>query len=276
MTEGLVLAGAQGFAVLYGLVIGSFWNVAIGRLPEDRSLWPRSACPSCGAPVRAKDNVPVLAWFWLRGRCRDCQAPIAVSYPLIEALGGLLGWLLFRTLVPDLDHLDAAHLGAWVVYFGFFSLLIVGAYVDLRHRILPDQVTSYAVPFGLAGVALLSWLGFDGFPHTDLRGAFLGAAIYGGGSAFLATAGMLVYRQEVLGWGDVKLAAMLGAFLGPVHAFVAILWGSVIGSVVGILATVAARRRIFQAFGPPLALGAIGYVLYGEPFARLFLPQWNP
>lgn len=274
MTETLVMAGAQGFAVLYGLVIGSFWNVAIARMPADQSLWPRSRCPRCGAPVRAVDNVPVLAWFRLRGQCRDCAAPIPASYPLTEALGGLLGWLLFRTLVPDLDHLDAAHLTAWVVYFGFFSLLVIGAYVDLRHRILPDQVTSYAVPFGIAGAALLAWLGFDGFPHTDARGAVLGTAIYGGGGALLALLGMLIYRREALGWGDVKLFAMLGAFLGPVHAFAAIMWGSLLGSVLGIAATLAARRRVYSAFGPPLAIGAIGYVLYGEPFARLFLPQW--
>jgi len=266
---------AQGFAILYGLVIGSFWNVAIARMPDDQSLWPRSRCPGCGSAIAASDNVPVLSWLWLRGRCRSCGMAISPSYPLIEVLGGLLGWLLFRALVPDATFLDGPHVTAWVVYFVFFSCLVIGSFVDLRHRILPDQVTSYAVPLGLLGVAVLQWVGFDGFPHTTVRGAVIGAAFWGLSAAGVAGLGQLWQGQEVLGWGDVKLAAMLGSFLGPLHTFIAVMWGSTLGSIVGVALLIALRRRLYYAFGPPLAVGAMAYVLFGEPFAYTLFPQWN-
>jgi leader peptidase (prepilin peptidase)/N-methyltransferase len=193
----------------------------------------------------------------------------------VELLGGLLGWLLFRALVPDIWHLDLAHLAAWVVYFVLFSLLVIGSYVDLRHRILPDQVTSYAVPLGLLGVGVLDLVGFDGFPDTHVRGAVLGCALWGGSAAGLAAFGRLWQGQEVLGWGDVKLAAMLGSFFGPLHTFVVVMWGSILGSVVGLVLLLVYRRRLYYAFGPPLAVGAISYVLFGEPFVQLFFPQWG-
>src|SRR5690606_22880289 len=102
-----------GWATAVGLAVGSFLHVAITRLPEDRSLWPRSRCGRCGAPVRPWDLVPVLSWVVLRGRCRDCGAPISPAHPLIELLGGLLAWLAFARFVPDAAALDLPHLLAW-------------------------------------------------------------------------------------------------------------------------------------------------------------------
>jgi len=273
MTEPLWVLG-QAFAVLYGLVVASFWNVAIARLPHGQSLWPRSSCPACGTGIAAYDNVPVASWLALRGRCRSCHTPISVAYPLTEALGGLLGLLLFRVLIPDPAQLDAAHVAAWVVYFVFFSLLVIGSYVDLRYKVLPNEVTSLAVPAGIAGVGLLQWLGFEGFPSTTVQQAVVGCAFWGLLFAGVAGLGQLWKGRPVLGWGDVKLAAMIASFLGPLHTFVAIMWGSIIGSVVGIGVLLLLRRRD-SAYGPPLAAGTVAYVLFGQPFVSTMMPMWE-
>jgi len=275
VSEAWLLGFGHVFAALYGLVVGSFWNVAIARLPHHQSLWPRSRCPSCATPIAATDNVPVLSWLLLRGRCRHCDTRISAAYPLTELLGGLLAVLLFRRLVPEAAALDGAAVAAWVVYMVFFTLLVVGSYVDLRYKILPDELTSYAVPLGVGAVALLQVLGFEGFPHTSLRQAVVGCAVWGLAFAFMAWFGELWTDQVVLGWGDVKLVAMMGSFLGPLHTFVAIMWGSILGSIVGIVLLISLRRRLPYAMGPPLAVGAIGYVLWGEPFVDTMFPQWE-
>lgn len=273
MIEWLPPLIGQAFATAYGLAIGSFLAVCIVRLPEDRSLLVSSACPRCGARVRWRDNVPVLSWFLLRGRCRDCGTPISPLYPLVEALGGTLGWLLYRRLMPTVDQIDAVHGLAWVVWFGFLGLLVVAAAVDVRHRIIPDQVSSYAVPFGLIGAAALEWAGFEGWLAVGWRSAVLGAAGWGGLFAVFALVGRYVARQEVLGWGDVKLAAMLGAFLGLFPGtFVTVLVGSLFGAVVGIAVTVLARRRVWLPYGPPLALAAALWVLWGDALIATFFP----
>lgn len=275
MTEGLVMGLAQGFAGLYGLVIGSFWNVAIARLPEDQSLWPRSACPHCGGAIAAFDNLPILSWLLLRGACRKCGSPISGRYPLVELLGGLLGWLLFRGLVPSMAELDAAHLSAWVVQFAFLSLLVVGSYVDLRHRILPDEVTIYAAPLGIAAALWLQFVGYDGWLAITWQQAVLGAALWGSIFWLGALVGRLWAGFEVLGYGDIKLMVLFGAFLGPVGTLAAAMLGSILGSAMGIAALLWTRRRTALPFGPPLAVGAAWVVLYGEAFVELMFPRWS-
>jgi leader peptidase (prepilin peptidase)/N-methyltransferase len=261
------------FSGLYGLVLGSFWNVAIARLPEGRSLWPRSRCPHCDAPVAARDNVPVLSWLLLRGRCRSCSSPISPRYPLIELLGSLLGVLLFRSLVPDASFLDPAHLVAWVVQFTFLSLLVIGAYVDLRHRILPDEVTLFAAPLGFLGALATEWIGYDGWMAVHWKQAVLGALVWPSVFGLGAFIGALWMGREILGRGDVKLMAMYGAFLGPLGTLVAVTWGSIIGSVVGIVYLLWKRRRPALPFGPPLAMGAVLLLFYGKPFVDLMFPN---
>ena len=269
--DGVLVAG-QAFAAVYGLVIGSFLAVCIVRLPEDRSLLVPSACPHCGARVRWFDNVPVLGWMWLRGRCRSCAAPISPLYPLVELLGGLLGWLVFRQLFLDPADVDLAHVAAWVVRFGFLCLLVVAAAVDVRHRIIPDETSIYAVPFGLAGAALLGVLGFEGAGFPSFAEAVFGAAAWGGLFVVLSWSGRFVFGADALGWGDVKLVTMFGAFLGPVPGtLMALLVGSLLGSAVGLAALVIQRRRTALPFGPPLAVGAAAVALWGEVLA----PWWR-
>ncbi|MBN2798162.1 MAG: prepilin peptidase [Deltaproteobacteria bacterium] len=260
------------FSLVWGLVIGSFLNVVILRMPEDRSLIPGSACPSCRTPVAPYDNVPVLSWLALRGRCRHCGAPISPQYPLIEALTGSLAFLAFVRFVPSVFEIDPAHGAAWLVYSSFLSILVVVSYVDLRHHIILDETSIYAVIPAILGVAGMNALGYTGWLDLGWRESVLGALLGGGAMAAVYFAVRFVLRTEGLGWGDVKLMAMMGAFLGPIPGlFLAVLMGSVLGSVVGLLKMVLTGQRGMLPMGPPLAVGAALYVLYGDLIrARVF------
>lgn len=273
----LVLPIGSAFAVAYGLAIGSFLAVCIVRLPEDRSLLVPSGCPRCGARIRWYDNVPVLSWLALRARCRSCGTPIPPLYPLVELLGGLLGLLVFRQVFVDPADLDLAHAAAWTVRFGFLALLVVAAYVDVRHRIIPDETSIYAVPVGIAAAALLQWLGWDAPGWIGWREAIAGTVLWGGLFAAISLGFRFVTGVDGLGWGDVKLAAMLGAFLGPLGGMVALLFASLTGSIVGLAVVLVRRRRPALPFGPPIALGAAVFVLWGPVLAELLpvRPLWG-
>lgn len=263
----LPYAIGQLYALIIGLVIGSFLAVCIVRLPEDHSLWTGSRCPHCGHGIRWKDKVPLFSWLALRGRCRDCGTSISPLYPLVEALTGVLSLLLFRLVFPTIDTFDLAHLAGWFHYFVFTCLLVVLTYVDLRYRFIPDETSIYAVPVGIATAGLAQWAGWDGwdgFGAITWTEAVLGAGLWG--TVFLVFKGAFwfVRRDDALGWGDVKLVAMFGAFLGPFPGtHVAVLLGSLAGAIIGVIATVYYRRRVWLAFGPSLALGGVLYVLWG-------------
>lgn len=265
MSGSAPLIFAQVFAVLYGLTVGSFLASSIVRIPEGRSSLVPSSCPRCATRIRWHDNVPVLSWLWLRGRCRACGSPISALYPLVELLSGLLAWLVCRHLVQTPADLDLAHAAAWVLQFGFLAMLIVAAAVDTRHRIIPDETSIYAVPLGIGGHALLELLGYDGWLSIGWREAALGATVWGGCFAFFSWSALFLLRREGLGWGDVKLAAMFGAFLGTMPGgLAAIALGSLVGVAVGLAATVITWGRTYLPFGPPLAVGGAVYVLYGD------------
>ena len=272
MTAILVLG--QVFAVLYGLAIGSFLAVCVVRLPEDRSLLVPSSCPHCAHKIRWRDNIPVLSWLWLRARCRDCGERIGSLHPALEALGAVLALLVFRHVFRGPEDLDLAHAAAWVVQFSFLSLLVVAAAVDVRHRIIPDQTSSLAVPFGIAAAVLLQWLGYDGWLAIGWRASVAGAVLWGGAFWLFSWGAFLMTGQVALGWGDVKLVAMLGAFLGAYPgAFLVVLMGSVLGSVVGILFTAVQWRRVYLPYGPPLAIAGAIYVLWGDLILHRLFPN---
>lgn len=260
----------QLLVIAIGLCAGSFANVAIHRWPADRSvLSPASACPTCAAPVRGLDRLPVVSWLRLRGRCRSCQAPISPSYPVGEALGGVLAWLLWRRLVPFGD------LGEWLLfgtYLTFTTQLMVATYSDFRQRIIPDQTSLWMIPVGVVLASALEAAGVTDHPTIGLRRAVSGCLIGGGTFWSLATGSRLVSGQEALGQGDVKLMGAIGAFVGPVGALCVMLWASMLGSVVGIAATIALRRRLYPPFAPPLALAAVVWILFGDSLGPRFFP----
>lgn len=273
MTPELFYELMGGFALLFGLAIGSFLNVCIARIPEDRSVvWPPSACPACGHRIRARDNVPVLSWLLLRGRCRDCGTPISGLYPAIELLTGMVGWLVYRRVVEGPADLDLPHLAGFAFYLAFAAMLIAQAYIDIRHYIVPDQFSVYAVPVGLLGAFLLGLVGYEGAPTWQQSA--VGALLGGGSLGLVSLVYWLVRRDEGLGFGDVKLFAMIGAFLGALPALpIVLLTGSLTGAVFGIAVAVARRKGLRTAvpFGPFLALGALVYLLHGPDLvARLF------
>lgn len=226
------------FFFLFGIVIGSFLNVCISRIPEGLSIVsPSSRCPRCEAPIKPYDNLPVLGWILLRGKCRNCHLPVSPMYPIVEFLTGALFVLTYDTFGITLPTFK-------FLFFG--CLIIVLIVIDLRVRLLPDAVNWFGFGVALAFATKIApdglsdiWL-HDHHIHPILTGvldALLGAAF---GSMVLwgaATLYKLVRRREGMGMGDVKMMAMVGAFLGVRGAFLTILLGTLLGSTIG-LATV--------------------------------------
>jgi leader peptidase (prepilin peptidase)/N-methyltransferase len=227
------------FFFLFGIVIGSFLNVCITRIPEEVSIVsPGSRCPRCSTPIKPYDNVPVFAWLWLRGKCRACGAPISAMYPLVELATGLLFVGCF---------LQFGITQATVKWLFFICLIIILTVTDLRVRLLPDVITWPGFAAGVVlsafvppndGVAFLLCLRlFHQLPPERVLGvleALLGAAF---GSLLLwgaAALYKLVRGREGMGLGDVKMMAMVGAFLGVRNAFITILLGTLLGSVLGV------------------------------------------
>jgi leader peptidase (prepilin peptidase)/N-methyltransferase len=238
--------------VVFGLLIGSFLNVCIYRLPRRESIvFPPSACPHCGERIRPWDNVPVLSWFWLQGRCRDCRAPISWRYPLVEAVNGMAyGVIVWRYGL----NIEAA------VYAVFFSVLLVITLIDLDHQIIPDRISLPGIPIAFACAV--------GLGHITWLESLLGAAVPAG--LFLA---IVILSRGGMGLGDVKLIAMIGALLGWKLALLTILVGAVAGSMVGIGLMVfqGKGRKTAVPFGPFLSLGAIVSVACGTPLIQWYL-----
>jgi leader peptidase (prepilin peptidase) / N-methyltransferase len=229
-------------AALAGLLIGSFLNVCIYRLPRDLSVvTPRSFCPECGSQIAWYDNVPLLSYFRLRGRCRACSNPIGWRYPLVESTTAVL----FALTVAEYGWTLAAL--KWCV---FNALLIALFWTDLEERILPDELTLGGTAAGLifavfAGVPSgLPGLLFPALSPVlkSVAGAALGASLALPLWAIGALYGW-IRRREALGWGDVKLLALLGVFLGPERGLFALLIGTVSGSLLGLLYILLTRKK---------------------------------
>ena len=250
MTETMIAAS---FAMA-GLLLGSFLNVVVHRLPRGGSLVrPASHCPGCGTPVRPYDNVPVLSWLVLRGRCRGCAEPISARYPLVEAGTGAL-WLAVVAVHGD----DTPQLVLGLV---LVTLLVPMALIDLDHRIIPNTLTAL-------GAVLAIGLGFALDPSGQPERLIAGAAA---GTFFLLAA--LAYPGG-MGMGDVKLAGVLGLFLGAAVApalAVALVAGVAVGGVVIARLGAVAGRKTAVPFGPFLALGGLVAVLAGEPIVDWYL-----
>lgn len=243
------------YVLLLGLLVGSYLNVVIHRLPRGISTTlPRSRCPRCLTPIKPWDNVPVLSWFVLRGRCRACRMCIAWRYPAIEALNGLLFLAAFHRFR---DHGAAAVLVAMV----FCSAMLALAMIDFEHYLLPDVIT---LPGIVLGLALQPW-----WPRTTLQEAVLGALV-GGGVLFAAAWIWFVWKGVLgMGMGDVKMLAMVGAFLGWRGVIATLFLASLAGSAVGI-ALMARGRLHLQSklpFGVFLSIAAVATLFYGDEFA---------
>jgi len=248
----LTLAGF----VAAGLAVGSFLNVCIYRLPRHESIvWPGSRCTSCGRSLAWFENIPVAGWVALRGRCRTCGAAISVQYPLVESITAIV--FAGGFLVYGLTWLLAVRLV-------FACALIVLFAIDLEHRILPNIVTLPGVVAGFVA----SW-----FLPPGWLSSLIGIALGGGVLFAIAEAYYRVRGQEGLGMGDVKMLAMIGAFLGWPLTLLTLIFASFAGSVVGVGLIVLGRGTMQAAlpFGTFLALGALAATIAGEPLLAWYL-----
>lgn len=242
--------------LMFGAVIGSFLNVCIYRLPREESVaWPSSHCPSCRRPIAVYDNVPILSYLMLRGRCRSCQAPISLQYPFVEVANaiGYLGvfWIFGFTAVA-------------CVYALLVSALIIVTGTDLSHTMIPDAVTLPGIVVGILCAALILPIG--------IVESLLGILAGGGILWFLAWISPYVFGKEGMGGGDIKLMAMVGAFLGWQPTLLAIMIGSFTGSLVGggLIAAGVMRREQYIPFGPFLALGSLLALLFHQPLLEWY------
>jgi len=265
------------YALLIGLAVGSFLNVCIARMPEDRSVVrPRSHCPACGEGIRPYDNIPILSWVWLRARCRACGVSISALYPMIELLTGLLFWLLFHRAIAGPSELDAAHIVGFIGLATFASMMVAMTFIDLRHYIIPDEFSIYAVPVGLGFAWAVDALGgASSIWANGLAGGVLGAAVGGGSLALVMGLYWLVRREEGMGMGDVKLLALMGAFFGaaPAIPFIIVV-ASFAGACVGLPLALIGNKglRVAMPFGPFLAFASMLYVLHGPEIIARFFP----
>lgn len=267
-------------AAVVGCCLGSFLNVVAYRMPRGLSwVRGRSACPMCGEPIGARDNVPLLSFLWLLGACRHCSHPIPWRYPAVEALmGALTAAVAWQRLAT---HPTAPE--AWLVSslaVTFLGLLLVVTLVDIERRLIPDAITMPGLGLGLVARGLVPALAGAplfrplGFPEGDaVIDGLLGAAAAAGFLWLVGAVGARLAGREAMGFGDVKLVAMLGAWLGLVGAGLALMVAVVSGAAVGLVILLVRRSR-YVPFGPFLALGGASLMLAGDAVRHLAFVAW--
>jgi leader peptidase (prepilin peptidase)/N-methyltransferase len=244
------------FSFLFGLAIGSFLNVCIYRIPLKKSLvYPPSSCPQCGERIRFYDNIPIISYIVLLGRCRRCGKPISIGYPLVELITGLLSLFLFVRY--GLSH-------QYFLLLIFSASLIVISIIDLRHQIIPDIISLPGIVIGL----LISLIFKDIKWYDSLIGA-----IAGGGILYILAEGyFLLTGKDGMGGGDIKLLAMIGAWMGwraiPQIILISSFTGIIIGGTALLLTKKGMQTKI--PFGPFLVLAAFAYLFFKQPIDAFF------
>jgi len=250
-----VIAYAPFIAAVTGLFIGSFLNVCIHRIPRDESIvFPASRCPKCGRAIRPWENIPVLSYLFLMGRCRGCREKISIRYPVVELLSALLAVaMLYRFgLTPS-----------FFIYYLWACVLLVITFIDIDFQIIPDSLSIGGI---VVGLVLVWWLPLS---YTNaLMGLFLGAGLL----IFVIYGYYFLTGKEGMGGGDVKLLGMIGVVTGWQGVLFTIFMGSLIGTAVGVPWAFAQKKNMQAAipFGPFLALGALIYVLWGDLFINWY------
>ena len=253
-----------------GAVVGSFLNVCIYRLPEGLSLWrPGSHCPQCKHPIRWYDNVPILSYLLLRGRCRDCGARISPQYMLVEALTGALFVLLTVTFLSRGEPVPCV-----VIYLALACVLIVASFIDLKYMIIPDELTITGMV--IAPIASLIFPSLHElerarrhaeviFTNAHLNGlvhSLIGMAAGAGFIYMMRLVGGLLFRKEAMGWGDVKFMGMVGGFFGWKLVLLTNLIAPVYGAIVGIILMLTKGEHQIP-YGPFLSMGALTVMIMG-------------
>ncbi|MFC1883131.1 prepilin peptidase [Thermodesulfobacteriota bacterium] len=245
------------FAFLLGLAIGSFMNVCIYRLPLGKSIiWPPSYCPKCEKRIKFYDNIPVLSYVILHGKCRYCKVPVSWQYPLVELITGVLSLALFIRYGPTYQYF---------LYFLFASVLITISFIDFHHKIIPDVLSLPSILIGLGvsfGLIDIKW-------SDSLIGIIAGgASLYIVGFVYEFLTG-----REGLGGGDVKLLAMIGAWMGWRALPLIVLMASLAGTLAALIFLIYTKKgfRTRIPFGPFLSLGAVVYLFFGNELTRWYI-----
>ncbi len=246
-----------GFAFVLGAIIGSFLNVCIYRIPAGESIVsPPSRCPKCGSGIRWFQNIPILSYLFLSGRCASCKVRIPVRYPLVEALtGGLFVLVLYYFGVS----------WATPIYWLFCAALVVITFIDLDHQIIPDVISLPGMIIGFLCSFAIPWISW--------MDSLLGLLVGGGSLYLVAVVYELLAKKEGMGGGDIKLLAMLGAFLGWKAVLPVIFVSSLLGSLVGVpvMLLKKADSKLAIPFGPFLAAGALIYLFWGNALIDWYL-----
>ncbi|MDD5014749.1 MAG: prepilin peptidase [Atribacterota bacterium] len=242
---------------LLGLIVGSFSNVCIYRIPKNESIiFPASHCPKCCSTIKPVDNIPLLSYILLKGKCRNCKSKISIRYPIVELLTGIIYIIIY--LIYGLSNQT-------LIYIILSSALIIIAFIDLNDQIVPDVIS-------LPGIAIGFILSFF-VPYISFMDSALGVLIGGGIILVIGLGGSTIFKKEAMGGGDVKLAAMVGAFLGWRYIIVSLFLGFFLGALSGIILIVTKIKKREDAipFGPFIVMGSLITLLWGEKIITWYI-----
>jgi len=242
---------------ILGLIVGSFSNVCIYRIPKNESIvYPASHCPKCRSKIKPVDNIPLLSFILLKGRCRNCKSKISIQYPIVEFLTGLIYLIIYLIYGLSIQTL---------VYIILSSALIIIAFIDLNEQIVPDVISLPGIVIGF----IISFF----IPYISFINSALGVVVGGGIILVIGLAGSVIFKKEAMGGGDVKLAAMIGAFLGWRYIVISLFSGFFLGALAGIILILSKIKKREDAipFGPFIVLGSFITLLWGEKIILWYL-----
>jgi leader peptidase (prepilin peptidase)/N-methyltransferase len=242
---------------ILGLIVGSFSNVCIYRIPKNESIiYPASHCPKCRSNISPKDNIPLLSYILLKGRCRNCKSKISIQYPIVELLTGLIYLIIYQTYGLSVQTL---------IYIILSSALIIIAFIDLNEQIVPDVISLPGIVIGF----IISFF----VPYISFINSALGVLVGGGIILIIGMAGSVIFKKEAMGGGDVKLAAMIGAFLGWRYIIISLFLGFFLGALAGIFLIMSKikSREDTVPFGPFIVLGSFITLLWGEKIISWYI-----
>lgn len=242
---------------ILGLIVGSFSNVCIYRIPRNESIiYPASHCPKCRSNIKPVDNIPLLSYILLKGRCRSCKSKISIQYPIVELLTGLIYLIIY--LIYDLSIQS-------LIYIILSSTLIIIAFIDLNEQIVPDVISLPGIVIGF----IISFF----VPYISFINSALGVLVGGGIILIIGMAGSVIFKKEAMGGGDVKLAAMIGAFLGWRYIVISLFLGFFLGALAGIFLIMSKikSREDTVPFGPFIVLGSFITLLWGDKIISWYI-----
>ena len=293
------------FSFWLGACIASFLNVVIWRAPRGESIVsPPSHCPKCNSPIKWYQNIPILSWLALRGKCANCKAPISPRYIFVEALGGCLflaAFFKYSYVCSSGSVYWASALGSLLVAWIWISLMIVGSFIDFDHQLLPDFTTVGGMVLGVVTnlvVTIVNWivlpsvaddsgqyvvLGVVGLIRNVSYPIFwsLGGLVFGFGLLWLVRwIGSKAFKREAMGMGDVFLMGAVGALFGPVAVLVTLILSSVFGSIVGIVLIILSKTKLGGftpiPYGPYICMGCLAWMFYGPQLVNWYVHLVTP